>query len=100
MSPHASGRVGLQPAQLHCTRRAAGVRVDCAANPEFWLEYDAAAGTATGRIPTDLYMLSSREAFYAGGCRAPFAVAHRGSVVRINHPACPEFWLDITLSDA
>ena len=93
-----AGRVGMQPAKLACMQTPTGIRVDCQNNLEFWLELNMLTGTAKGRVPTELYMLSSREAFEAGGSRKPFVVRPHGAVTRVEHPACAEFWLDISMS--
>lgn len=80
------GVVGENPARLGARTGVYGndgvIRVDCANNPEFWMEYDVGSGVVRGRVQG------------AAGRDGSFHVAraHDG-VLQFTHTAAPAFFV-------
>ena len=84
------GRVGKNPSRLMVHRVGAngGLRVDCAGNPEFWLE--VTSGTARGQV--EPWTCVPDELLCGDG---EFVVSRLPNCIRIDHTSQLWFWLEI-----
>ncbi len=85
---HATGRVGRMRADLHVRRTGDLMLVRCKSNPHFWLDVDIKRRVASGALPPDF----TDGATVAG---EDFTVDCRNGRIRVDHIACPPFWLEI-----
>lgn len=82
---HADGRVGTHRAELYTRTMGDTVRVDCAKNPEFWLEIDTRCLKARGRTELEMNGIGK------------FVARMTPTGIRVDHTTCPAFWLELTL---
>ncbi len=81
----ARGRVGAHGASLVARQMAPDtVRVECRNNTRFWLVVDVDTRTAHGAV---------KGMFRPG--TAAFAVRATPRGLRVDHPQCPWFWLEL-----
>lgn len=76
--------VGSAEPRLVCQRTSRGLRLDCCNNEAFWLEVDMFDRKARGRIAHCPYAQQKS-----------FMMDVIGSRIKITHPACASFYIEL-----